>query len=200
MEAWAAFLTGVVGPILLLLIKYILEKKKKKKDPLTEAAEFSSSFENKIENMLYEFEIDRIWITQFHNGGHFYPTGKSIQKFSMFYEIIHPEKLMRSIKLGLQNIPVSLFSNAINHIFNKGVLKLYDINNNEESYGLKYMSMGCDTHSAYMFALKNIEGKFIGVLGIEYLKLDTPLSDEEINKLQIKATQLGVYLNGHLKS
>jgi hypothetical protein len=198
MEAWAAFFTGVLGPILLLLTKHSLDKRKKKKDPLTEAAEFSASFENQIENMLYEFEIDRVWITQFHNGGHFYPTGKSIQKFSMFYEIINPQKLIKSIKMSLQNIPVSLFSNVINHIFSKGILNLYDIKNNNNSYGLQHINSQCDIHSSYLFALKNLDGKFIGILGIDYQKLDRPLSQDDLNKLQTKTTQLGVYLNNHL--
>ena len=44
--------------------------------------------ESKIEDIKDEFKPDRVWITQFHNGGHFYPTGKSIAKFSVMYETV----------------------------------------------------------------------------------------------------------------
>ena len=83
-----AFITGVLGPILLLYIKSKLEKKKEKPDMVRETLRVSELITSKIEHIKDEFDADRVWITQFHNGGNFYPTGKSMAKFSIMYENI----------------------------------------------------------------------------------------------------------------
>ena len=80
-EITIAFLTGVLGPVSLLYIKHILNKKKKT-DIVAEALEMGEVVSNKIEDIKNGIKADRVWVTQFHNGGHFYPTGKSITKFS----------------------------------------------------------------------------------------------------------------------
>ena len=84
-EIVIAFLTGVLGPILIIYIKHILDKKKKP-DIVAEALEMGEVITNKIEEIKEGVKADRVWVTQFHNGGHFYPTGKSITKFSVIYE------------------------------------------------------------------------------------------------------------------
>ena len=88
MELLGAFLTGVVGPIMYLLISRHLQKEKqKKKDVVKENISNVALISDELEEVREEFKGDRVWITQFHNGGNFYPTGKSIQKFSVFYEV-----------------------------------------------------------------------------------------------------------------
>ena len=86
----AAFLTGVVGPI---LIMYFRKKWANQKcDPLKEAIDVNTVVAIQLESMMDELDCDRIWLSQFHNGSNFYPTGKSIQKFSVFYEFTPPHK------------------------------------------------------------------------------------------------------------
>jgi hypothetical protein len=81
-----AFITAVIGPIALEWVKNRLHKKDKKPSELTAAIEFNERIDNQLDIIMDELECDRVWIAQFHNGGHFYPTGRSIQKFSIFYE------------------------------------------------------------------------------------------------------------------
>jgi capsular polysaccharide biosynthesis protein len=69
-----AFLTGVAGPILIMLVKNYLDKKKKPADMVEKALEVSKLVTDKIDHIKDEFKADRVWIAQFHNGGHFYPT------------------------------------------------------------------------------------------------------------------------------
>ena len=88
MELLGAFLTGVVGPILYLIVqKYLNKEKLKKRDIIKENISSVSLINNELEDIREEFAGDRVWIAQFHNGGNFYPTGKSIQKFSVFHEV-----------------------------------------------------------------------------------------------------------------
>ena len=85
MELIGAFLTGVVGPVIYLIVeKYLKKEKNKGRDIVKENIVSVSLINNELEEIREEFKGDRVWISQFHNGGNFYPTGKSIQKFSIF--------------------------------------------------------------------------------------------------------------------
>jgi hypothetical protein len=124
-ELIGAFFTGVLGPLVVTFVKDYLEKRKlNKKDPVAESLKTNILVDNKVNEILEEYSADRVWITQFHNGGHFYPTGKSIHKFSMFYETVTPGTA--SIKDYFQNIPVSLFSKSTNYLLVITLINKYD--------------------------------------------------------------------------
>ena len=112
-EVIVAFITGVLGPLLVIFLKNLLDRKKPT-DMVRETLAVSERITNKLEQIKEEFDIDRVWITQFHNGGHFYPTGKSMAKFSIIYEAVSPG--VSSIRGQFQNIPVNLFSKSINEL------------------------------------------------------------------------------------
>jgi hypothetical protein len=192
-----AFITGVIGPILVLYIKNKLEKKEKP-DMVRETLRVSELVTNKIEHIKEEFNADRVWITQFHNGGNFYPTGKSMAKFSIMYETVHPG--VQSVQTNFHNIPVNLFSKSINQLLSNDVIEVADFKDETiATYGLKYIAEDTNCKSSYLFAIKTIDDKFIGTLGLDYTKKKTKLNDESINHLQVHATALGGVLMTHLQ-
>jgi hypothetical protein len=191
-----AFITGVFGPIIVLYVKSLIEKKKPT-DMVQDTLRVSELVTNKIEHIKDEFEADRVWITQFHNGGHFYPTGKSMAKFSIIYESVSPG--VSSVQSQFHNIPVNLFSKSINQLLENDVIEVPDFKDNETAtYGLKYLAEETGCKSEYLFAIKTIEGKFIGTLGIEYTKKKTKLDLDSINSLLNHASQIGGVLMTHL--
>ena len=92
-----AFITGVIGPIAVLYIKHILDSRKKKPDMVMDTLRVSELINQKIDHIKEEFKADRVWISQFHNGGNFYPTGKSIAKFSIMYEVVSQNTLQKNV-------------------------------------------------------------------------------------------------------
>ena len=50
-----------------------------------------------------------------------------------------------------------------------------------------------------LFAIKTIDDKFIGTLGLDYTKRKKKLDMESINHLQVHATSLGGVLMTHLE-
>ena len=192
-----AFITGVIGPILVLYIKNKLENKVKP-DMVKETLRVSELVTNKIEHIKEEFNADRVWITQFHNGGNFYPTGKSMAKFSIMYETVHPG--VTSVQGNFHNIPVNLFSKSINQLLSNDVIEIPDFKDDTiATYGLKYIAEDTNCKSGYLFAIKTIDDKFIGTLGLDYTKRKTRLDMEAINHLQVHATSLGGVLMTHLQ-
>ena len=193
-----AFITGVIGPILVLYIKSKLEKKKEKPDMVRETLRVSELVTHKIENIKEEFKADRVWITQFHNGGNFYPTGKSMAKFSIMYETVHPG--VPSVQSNFHNIPVNLFSKSINELLVNDVIQISDYKDETiATFGLKYIAEDTGCKSGYLFAIKTIDDKFIGCLGLDYTKRKTKLDEDSIKHLQVYATSLGGVLMTHLE-
>jgi hypothetical protein len=201
MELLGAFLTGVVGPIMYLLISRHLQKEKlKKKDVVKDTIQNTMIIEDELEDIREEFNSDRAWISQFHNGGNFYPTGKSIQKFSIFYEVA--KKGVSSVSHTFNNIPCSLYPKAFDHMLNgdqKGIF-IPDYNDPKiATYGLKGAAESVGTKSAYVIPLFTLDEKFVGSLGIDFVSKKKKLTKADWEHLQIKAGRIAGYLSSHLE-
>jgi hypothetical protein len=184
----SALLTAVIGPIAVKIVQNRIDKKNK--DTLNESLKENTIVSEKLEKIREEHSADRAWIMQFHNGGNFYPSGKSIQKFSMCYESV--DRGINSIQSSFQNIPISLFSKSINHLLEHDVVAVSDFKDEKiETHGLEYTANEYGCKSVYMVSIKTIDGKFIGTLGIEYTKRKNVISNNEINELLVEATTIG---------
>jgi hypothetical protein len=202
MENWVelgiAFITGVLGPLSIIFVKNYLDKNKKKPDMVEEALRISELVTHKIDEIRDGVNADRVWVTQFHNGGHFYPTGKSITKFSVIYESVNTG--VNSIQNSFQNIPVHLFSKSMNQLVTVDTIEIPDYKDETiATYGLKYVAEENNCKSGYLFAIKTIDDRFIGVLGIDYTKETTKLDDNVINHIMIQSSSLGGVLMNHLQ-
>jgi hypothetical protein len=192
-----AFITGVFGPITVMYIKYLLDKRKKKPDMVMDTLRVSELINQKIDHIKDEFKADRVWISQFHNGGNFYPTGRSMAKFSIMYESVSPNAI--SVQSNFKNIPVNLFSRSINELLHNDVIEIADFKDETiATHGLKYVAEETGCKSAYLFAIKSLEDKFIGILAIDYTKRKTNLDIDSINHLQNHASSIGGVLMSYL--
>ena len=193
-----AFITGVIGPIAILYIKHLLNRRKIKPDMVRETLRVSELVTHKIESIREEFNADRVWITQLHNGGNFYPTGKSMAKFSIMYETVNTG--IQSVQSNFSNIPVNLFSKSINELLSNDVIQIYDYKDETiATFGLKYIAEDTGCKSGYLFAIKTIDDKFIGCLGLDFTKRKTKLDQNSIQNIEVYATALGGVLMTHLE-
>ena len=201
MELLGAFLTGVVGPILYLLIdRYKKQHQDKKRDKVRETIANTNLINDELEEMREEFKADRVWISQFHNGGNFYPTGKSIQKFSIFYEVTKAG--VSSVSHTFNNIPTSLYPKAFDHMLNgeqKGIF-INDFNDPKvATYGLKGAAESVGTKSSYVIPMFTLDEKFVGSLGLDYTGRKRRLTKNEWEHLQIKAGRIAGYISSYLE-
>ena len=198
MEIIGAFLTGVVGPVLYLVVqKYLLKEKNKSRDIVKENITSVSLISDELEEIREEFKGDRVWIAQFHNGGNFYPTGKSIQKFSIFYEV--NKAGVSSIAHTFSNIPCSLYPKAFEHMMGgKGIF----INDYKDpkvaTYGLKGAAESVGTKATYLVPLFTLDEKYIGNIGVDFVSKKKRLTKDEWEHLQIKANRIAGYLSTSL--
>lgn len=191
----ATTLSAVIGPIVVTRYRYYLENKKKKKNPVGNSLKHTVLIDDQIADLRTELDACRVWVCQFHNGGNFYPTGASIQKFSIFYETVKQGAV--GIKHVFQNIPVSLFAKPISHVYEEGELLIPNYKQHED-YGLKLIAEGTNARSSYVFALNSIDGEFLGTMGVEYCSRARKLNDEQLNECRTTAITVGTLLSTYL--
>jgi hypothetical protein len=190
-----ALITAVIGPAVLEWVRLKFNKQPSKEALMKEAIDLNELVDYQLDNMMEILECDRIWIAQFHNGGHFYPTGKSIQKFSLFYEKVSPAT--QSIQHIFQNIPVSLFPKALSKLYKDGELGILN-SNTHENYDLHSFACDYGTKSFYMLAIDDLDNHFIGVIGIAYNNKEHKLAKEEWIFIRQKVGAIGSLLTEYL--
>jgi hypothetical protein len=189
-----ALITSVFGPVLLEWAKS--KFKKKSADPMPDAIKYNEQIEHQLDLILNELECDQIFIAQFHNGGHFYPTGKSIQKFSIFYEVLNPN--IESVKNVYQNIPVSLFNKPLSELYEHGEVIIEDAEATN-SYLLN-TTTGGKCKSIYLLALTDLDGRIIGVMGIHYIEKKHKIVKDEWIFIRQKVGAIGNIISNYLHS
>jgi hypothetical protein len=198
MELIGAFLTGVVGPILYLIVqKYLQKEKNKNRDVVKENILSVSLINNELEEIREEFKGDRVWIAQFHNGGSFYPTGKSIQKFSVFYEVVKAG--VSSIAHTFNSIPCSLYPKTFEHLMVGEGIFIHDYKDPKvATYGLKGAAESVGTKSTYLVPLFTLDEKYIGNIGVDFVSKKKRLTKEELEHFQNKAGRIAGFLSSYL--
>jgi hypothetical protein len=194
-----ALITAIVGPVIVEWAKNSITRKNKRIDIVGESINTDEKIYKQLEILQEELNCDRICISQFHNGGHFYPTGKSIKKFSIFYE--NTSSKTQSVKEIFQSIPVSLFPKVFSLLYKTGEINIPVCRQNTIDCGLfPVYGKEYKTKSFYILAIKDLEDNFIGSLTISYYDHEHSMSSEEWvfirQKLGVLGTILTAYLHG----
>jgi len=191
-----AFLTGIVGPMVLLYAKHLLNlRKEKDRSKRRDDFNITISVQQKINSTLNalqsKYDLDRVWIAQFHNGGNFYPGNKSMKKLSATFESTKPG--ISTDLMKLQNLPISFFSNVLTEMNDtqSGVIVETD-GSHENAFKDFWLHRG--VHRSYMFPIICLEGDFIAILGIDFNHIDGRLSDELYKELEGEAKLLSGYV------
>jgi len=190
-----ALITSVLGPILLVWVRSKFDNTKKI-DTLGEAFKVNEEVDHQLDIMMDKLKCDRIWIAQFHNGGHFYPTGKSIQKFSFFYEKLTPNTT--ATQHTFQNIPVSLFPKALGKLYKDVELSVLNFHDNNDKYDLETFHTEYDTKSLYLVGLYSLNNHLIGVMGILFTENEYKLTKENWIFIRQKIGVIGTLLTDYL--
>ena len=193
-----AVITALIGPAVLEYIKVKLSKPISK-DIVKDDIERNLVIFDEISEIRDMLDADRIWISQFHNGGHFLHTNKSIQKFSITYEDVKPG--VSSIIHLFTDIPLSLYSRSMNYIMENKHLWISDFKDDTiATYGLKSAAEATGTNASYVVGLFDIvTDKCIGTMGIDY-RTKKKLTQTQKDFLVERGSRLAGYLSVYLKS
>jgi hypothetical protein len=190
-----ALITALLGPIALIWVK---KKLSKPKDELKIELNEIEKINAEMEEMLDYLECDRVWVTQIHNGGHFLHSNKSMQKFSVVYEVDAPG--VSPVSRIFTNIPISLYSRFFIEIMR---VRFIGICNYDDStvatYGLKTGAEATGAKASYISGLFDFgTGKLMGSIGIDFME-PKHIDDDKTEYFRVKSERLAGYLSNYNK-
>lgn len=190
-----AFLTGVMGPVILTVMRHFLNKKKnefeKRKKDFVHTIETQKIINETLNSLQNKFNLDRIWLAQFHNGGNYYPGNKGMKKMSVSFESTSPGISADIMKM--QNLPVSFFSSVLQKLSEGQESYTVDVDT-EEDYALKSFWSNRGINSAYLFPIVCIQGGFMGILGVDFVKREGILNDASYSEIKRTTHLLSGYV------
>ena len=191
-----AFLTGILGPILLVYVKHKLFRKdkelEKRKKDFKHSLETQDLINTSLNNLQQKYNLDRLWIAQFHNGGNFWPGNKSMKKMSITFESTAPGIAADIMKM--QNLPVSFLSPVLQKLTDSNITGINIDVYTEEDYALRSFWETRGVQTVYLFPIKCLESDFIGIFGVDFVKRDGFLTDEVYDQLRAEALILSGYV------
>jgi hypothetical protein len=190
-----AFLTGVAGPVILALIRHRLNRKnyelEKRKKDFIHTIEIQKVVNETLNSLQDQYNLDRVWLAQFHNGGNFFPGNRSMKKMSVTFESTAPG--ISTDLMKMQNLPVSFFSSALQKLGSGSESCIINIDT-EEDYALQSFWANRGINCVYLFPIICIRGGFVGILGVDFVKKDDVLDDHVHNNLKKNAHLLSGYV------
>ena len=190
-----ALITALLGPIALIWIK---KKLLKPKDELKIELNEIEKINSEMEEMIDYLECDRVWVTQIHNGGHFLHSNKSMQKFSVVYEVDAPG--VSPVSKIFTNIPISLYSRFFIEIMRVRFIGICDYDDSTvATYGLKTGAEATGAKASYISGLYDFgTGKLMGCIGIDYME-PKHIDDDKTEYFRVKSERLAGYLSNYNK-
>jgi hypothetical protein len=199
-----ALITGLISPLTVQLMQYFMRRgseHKKRNLNQNEAIKKDELVTLKLKTLMEKYVCDRIWIAEFHNGGHTY-SGKSFQRFSTTYEVVSDG--VSSEALRGQNIPTSIFSGFFKqlesqtHIFCKDIKsRNHKRKEDDPTYYAMHSFFSQRGSSSFLcLQIKDIQGNFVGFLCLDGVIRHLDLSEEEIKLLVLASSNLAGYLEG----
>jgi hypothetical protein len=194
-----AFIVSAIGPTVVEWAKLKLAKKEPFSDPVKAELVKSCIIDREIETIMDTLGADRVWISQFHNGGKFLHSTKSIQKFSIFHEV--NVSGVSPVAHTFRNIPASLYSRAFDELLKNGSIFIADFQDETiATFGLKGGAEAVGTRASYVFALFNLgTNEFMGTLGVDWVKKPKQLKADQLAYLSAEANRLSGYISNFLQ-
>lgn len=185
-------LTGVVSAITAVMGMYFKMKYDEKK-----SKEFSydpnqhSSVVAALEYVLEETEADRAYVLEFHNGEHYF-SGRSQQKVSCTYEVVSEGISAECHKI--QNIRTSNFHGLIKCIADEKTFACPNLEEYTEDITFKSFLESKGVKSIFARPIKTLNGRILGVIGLEYVKENRAWSEEAEEFVKKQARVISGYL------
>ena len=142
------------------------DRKQKEKNILHEHSKRNQNVYTALKYLMEEMRGDRVYVYEFHNGDMYY-SGGSQQKFSCTYEDV--KEGISSEAHRSQNFRVSNFHYFIERLItDKGFCcqsldKIHDVT-------FKHLLQDRGIKSFYAVPIKTLEGKIIGLLGVDFVR------------------------------
>lgn len=188
-----AIITGIAGPFMVWWLKEVYYSDGKNVEEDNDKIEIEENIKSELEQIRQEISADRIWVAQFHNGGNLLDSVRdaSMKKLSITYERTGAGVSEERDKVS--NVLVSFFTEMIGRIISEDYVK-YGNGEVDVDPEVELLFRQRGTKKMHLFAMRDIDGMLIGIMGVDYVDENYDLDKEEIQYLDAKASLLAGYI------
>ena len=144
--------------------------KNKEKDCIVRETAQNANVYTALQYVLEEMKADRAYIMEFHNGEAYF-SGRGQQKFSCTHEVVE-EGISSECELS-QNHRISNYHHYINEMIREGAYFFQSIDEIKEQTFYQMINRK-GIKSIYNVPIKTLSGKIVGILGVDYVKVEMP--------------------------
>lgn len=164
----AAVITAIATVASVLLGQRLMSRKEK--ECVIRETSQNANVYTALQYIMEQMKADRGYIMEFHNG-EIYFSGRGQQKFSCTYEIV--EEGISAESSNSQNHRVSNYHNYVNELVTEGRFLHHNIEDIKDQSFYQMISRK-GIKSIYNVPIKTVDGKIIGILGVDYVKNEIP--------------------------
>ncbi len=174
MPVIAAIITALATLASVLLGQKFMRRKEK--DCIVRETAQNANVYAALQYLMEEMKADRAYIMEFHNGDVYF-SGRGQQKFSCTHEVVE-EGISAECEFS-QNHRISNYHHYINEMINDNRYFFKNIQDvGDRTFYQMINKKGIK--SIYNVPIKTLNGKIVGILGVDYVKSDMPdLGDTE---------------------
>lgn len=164
--------------------------RRKEKDCIVRETAQNANVYAALQYLMEEMNSDRAYIMEFHNGD-IYFSGRGQQKFSCTHEVVE-EGISAECELS-QNHRVSNYHHYINQMINDGCFFFKDIQDVKDRTFYQMIHRK-GIKSIYNVPIKTLNGKIVGILGVDYVKDNTTEIKDVHSFMKRQARTIAGYL------
>ena len=175
----AAVITAMATVVSVLLGQYFMNRKRKlAKNCIIRETTQNANVYTALEYIMGEMGADRAYIMEFHNGDNYF-SGRHQQKYSCTHEVVE-EGVSSECELS-QNHRVSNYHSYIHTLTVDNKFIFEDIEEVDDR-GFYQLLKNKGVKSIYNVPVKTLNGKIIGILGVDYVKepIDQNNKEDEV--------------------
>lgn len=144
-----------------------------------------------LQGVMSDLGSDRAYVFEFHNGDYF-SSGMPMQKFTCTYEVVSDGVSAECHNPG--EYRMSNYNDYISSMVHKRDYIVQNVSNMKSDALLKALLTKKGVKSLYNIPIKTFGGRTIGFIGLDYVKQEISLSEEQINCLRSAAKIITGYI------
>jgi len=203
-EAQFSTLITSIVTILVTLITYIIApyaiehakkyiSKPNEIDAIRQELNIKKPVHDKLESIKTIVNCDKIWIANFHNGGNYLNSARSMKKFTMNYEICNADIVKTSDYF--KETHIHLYYKFISKIFESSHLFIDFLNMESQRYELDVLDKFYPIKTAYVFPIYSIDDKILGMMAIEFINEHKVLERNQLEYILGDVGSIGAHLS-----
>jgi len=158
---------------------------------LEKAASKNSEIIKLLKAILTDFDADRAYVFEFHNGDYFF-SGMPMQKFTCTYEVVADGVSAECHNPG--EYRMSNYNDYIGAIIHDRDYFVEEVDKMDSDALLKSLLTKKGVKSLYNVPIRKFSGKTVGFIGVDFVKNKKILETETVNSLRSAAKLITGYI------